>query len=102
MMQCGLQWFDSLEQLHGGTGPVVDEATARADAERAGGFLLAASDAGNRAGLIQPGRLGGHGLRGWHLGAAEARAAVLYARAYAQGFSAFGWLMQGDGPGSRT
>ena len=29
MMQCGLQWFDSLEQLHGGTGPVVDEATAR-------------------------------------------------------------------------
>ena len=24
---------------------------------------------------------------------------MLYARAYAQGFSAFGWLMQGDGPG---
>jgi hypothetical protein len=99
MMQCGLHRFESLEQLHAGTGPVVDEATARADAERAGRFLQAASDAGigpasfNLAGLVVMGYGGGT----WEQ--RKARAAELYARAYAQGFTAFGWLMQGNGPG---
>lgn len=99
LMQCSLHRIESLEQLHSSTRPAIDDATARADAELAGQFLQAASDAGvgpasfNLAGMVAMGYGGGT----WET--RKARAAELYARAYAQGFTAFGWLMQGNGPG---
>jgi TPR repeat protein len=99
LVQCGLHRFESLERLHAGIEPAVDEATARADSERAGRLLQAASDAGvgpasfNLAGMVVMGYGGGSWAE------RKARAAELYARAHAQGFTAFGWQMHGDGPG---
>ncbi len=77
----------------------IDEATARADLDQAGRFLQAASDAGigpasfNLATLF----IMGYGGGPWE--ERRARAAELYARAHAQGFTAFERLMQGEGPG---
>jgi hypothetical protein len=77
----------------------IDEATARADLEQAGRFLRAASDAGigpasfNLATLF----IMGYGGGSWE--ERRARAAELYTLAHAQGFTAFGGLMQGEGPG---
>lgn len=77
----------------------IDEATARAELEQAGHFLRAASDAGigpasfNLATLF----VMGYGDGSWE--ERRARAAELYALAHAQGFTAFGYLMQGEGPG---
>jgi hypothetical protein len=99
LMQCSLHRFESFEQLNAGTGPVLDEATVSADRDVGARFLGAASAAGigpasfNLAGLY----VGGYGGGSWEV--RKARAAELYALSYAQGFTAFGWLMQGDGPG---
>jgi hypothetical protein len=77
----------------------VDEATARADLDRAGRFLLAASGAGigpasfNLATLF----IMGYGGGSWE--ERRARAAELYALSHTQGFTAFGGLMLGEGPG---
>jgi hypothetical protein len=99
LMRCGLHRYESLEQLNAGTGPAIDSATASADRDAGARFLEAASAAGigpasfNLAGLYVTGYGGGS----WE--DRKARAAELYALAYAQGFTAFGWLMHGDGPG---
>jgi hypothetical protein len=99
LMQCSLHRFESFDQLNAGGGPVIDEATAAADREQGGRYLEAASAAGigpasfNLAGMV----VMGHGGGSWE--ERKARAAELYALAYAQGFTAFGWLMHGDGPG---
>jgi hypothetical protein len=93
-----LHRFESLEQLNAGTGPALDEATAFADRAAGARFLTAASAAGigpasfNLAGLYVAGYGGTWEER-------KARAAELYALAHAQGFTAFGWLMNGDGAG---
>lgn len=94
----GFHRYESYEQLDAGTGPVIDDATASADREAGARFLEAASAAGigpaslNLAGLYAAGYGGGS----WE--DRKARAAELYALAYSQGFTAFGWLMNGDGP----
>ena len=77
----------------------IDEATARVDLEKAVHFLQAASDAGIGAASFNLATLFimGHGGRSWE--ERRARAAELYALAHAQGFTAFGWLMHGEGPG---
>ncbi|OWK44953.1 hypothetical protein [Fimbriiglobus ruber] len=99
LMQCGLHRFESLEQLDAAAGSATDAATAAADREQAGWYLQAASAAGigpasfNLATLY----VGGYGGGTWE--ERKAKAAELYARAYAQGFTAFGWLMHGSGPG---
>ena len=99
LMHCSLHRYESFEPLNAGTGPVVDEATASADRERAARLLEASSAAGigpasfNLAGLY----VGGYGGGSWE--SRKARAAELYALAYEQGFTAFGHLMRGDGPG---
>lgn len=99
LMQYSLHRYESLEQLNAGSGPVIDEATATADRAKGARFLETASAAGvgpasfNLAGLY----VAGYGGGSWEN--RKARAAELYALAYAQGFTAFGWLMQGEGPG---
>lgn len=99
LMQIGLHRFETFAEAAAATAPVVDAATARADREQAVRYLEAASAAGigpasfNLAGLY----VGGYGDEPWEK--RKARAAELYALAYAQGFTAFGWLMQGEGPG---
>jgi len=95
----GIHRFESLDQLNASSGPAIDEATASADRDVGARFLEAASAAGigpasfNLAGLYAAGYGGGS----WE--DRKARAAELYALAHAQGFTAFGWLMHGDGPG---
>ena len=99
LLRCHHDRFESFEQLNAGTGPALDEATATADREQAGQYLEAASAAGigpasfNLAGLY----VGGYGGGSWE--DRKARAADMYALAYAQGFIAFGCLMHGTGPG---
>lgn len=99
LMQCCLHRYENLDQLHAGNGPAIDEATAAADREEGGRYLEAASAAGigaasfNLAGLVVTGYGGGS----WE--ERKARAAELYSLAHAQGFTAFGWLMNGAGPG---
>lgn len=99
LMQCSLHRYESFEQLNAGTGPVIDEATALADRNAGVRYLAAASAAGigpasfNLAGLY----VAGYGGGSWE--DRKGRAAELYALAYAQGFTAFGWLMHRDGPG---
>jgi hypothetical protein len=99
LMQCSLHRFENFEQINAGGGPAIDEATALADRDAGAVFLAAASAAGigpasfNLAGLY----VAGYGGGSWE--GRKARAAELYALAYAQGFTAFGWLMHGDGPG---
>jgi hypothetical protein len=91
--------FESLYQLNAGTAPALDEATAFADRDRGAAFLAAASAAGigpasfNLAGLY----VAGYGGGSWE--DRKARAADLYALAHAQGFTCFGHLMGGAGPG---
>jgi hypothetical protein len=98
-MQLGLHRFETIAEATATTAPVADEATARADLEQAVRYLEASSAAGvgpssfNLAGLY----VGGYGGEPWE--ERKARAAELYALAYAQGFTAFGWLMQGEGSG---
>ena len=99
MMLFSLHRFESYEQLNAGTGPTVDEATSHDDREAGVQFLKAASAAGigaasfNLAGLYVD--VSGDGS--WE--ERKAKAAELYALAYSQGFTVFGWLMQGEGPG---
>jgi len=99
LMQCSLHRYESFDQLNAGTGPVIDEATALADRDAGARFLEAASAAGigpasfNLAGLY----VGGYSGGSWEY--RKARAAELYSLAYAQGFTAFGWLMQDEGAG---
>lgn len=89
--------FEDFEQFR--AGPAVDEITAAADLEQAARYLEAASSAGvgpatfNLAGMVVSGFGGGS----WEQ--RKARAAELYALAFAQGFTAFGWLMNDAGPG---
>jgi TPR repeat protein len=97
LMSAGLHRLDSIEQLYAGTGPGIETATA--DQAEGGRFLEAASDAGigpasfNLAGMVVMGYGGGT----WD--ERKQRAADLYAKAHAQGFTAFGWLTVGEGPG---
>jgi TPR repeat protein len=99
LLQCSVHRYDSIEQIKAGTGPDVDEATRLADQEQARRYLEAASAAGigpasfNLAGMY----VGGYGGGTWL--ERKARAAELYDLAYAQGFTAFGRFLQGDGPG---
>lgn len=99
LMQYSFHRFENIEQFIAGTGPTIDKATAAADLEQAGRYLAASSAAGigpasfNLAALY----VGGYGGGSWE--DRKARAAELYALAYAQGFTAFGWLMHGTGPG---
>ena len=94
-----LHRFESFEQLSAGTGSALDQVTALADREAGARFLAAASAAGigpasfNLAGLY----VAGYGEGTWE--ERKSKAAELYALAYAQGFTAFGWLMHGEGPG---
>lgn len=81
-----------------GSGPVIDEATASAD-RNAGRFLEAASAAGIGPAWFYLAGLYVAGFGGGSWENRKARAAELYSLAHAQGFTAFGWLMQGDGPG---
>ena len=95
LVSYGFHRFDSLEQLE--SGPPADAATATADQEAGEAWLTAASAAGfgpasfNLAGLV----VAGSGP--WEQ--RKARAAELYALAQTQGFTPFGWLMNGTGPG---
>lgn len=97
LLAYGLYRYENFEQASAATS--IDEATALADQEAGARMLEAASAAGfgpasfNLAGLYVTGYGGGS----WE--DRKARAAELYALAYAQGFTAFGWLMNGDGPG---
>lgn len=97
MMMVGLHRFDTVEQ--GAAATTYDEQLAQADREQAARFLRAASDQGvgpasfNLASLY----VMGYGAGTWEERKAEA--AALYAKAHAQGFTAFGWLMNGEGPG---
>ena len=99
LMAHGIYRFESREQLDAKVGPSLDEATVLADRDAGAAFLMAASAAGdgpasfNLAGLYVTGYGGGS----WE--DRKARAAELYALADEQGFAAFGWLMNGDGPG---
>jgi TPR repeat protein len=98
LMQLSIHRYESLEQLNAGS-PTVDSETFLRDRDEGAKFLEAASRAGigaatfNLAGLYSSGYGGGS----WE--ERKARAAELYALAYAQGFTAFGWLTNGDGPG---
>jgi TPR repeat protein len=99
LMAFSLHRFDTYDQLNGGAGPTIDEATSLADRDAGAAFLTAASEAGvgpasfNLAGLY----VAGYGGGSWE--DRKARAAELYALAYAQGFTCFGNLMNGSGPG---
>lgn len=99
LLAYGLHRFESYELLSEGGGQAADEAVALADQSAGARYLEAASAAGfgpasfNLAGLY----VAGYGGGSWE--DRKARAAELYALAYAQGFTAFGWLMQGTGPG---
>ncbi|QDU18154.1 hypothetical protein [Urbifossiella limnaea] len=99
LLAYGLHRVERLDQLSATDGPAADEATALADQAAGARYLEAASAAGfgpasfNLAGLYVDGYGGGP----WE--DRKAHAAELYALAYAQGFTAFGWLMQGEGPG---
>lgn len=94
-----LHRFESLDQRNADTGLQLDEATELADRDAAAAFLAAASAAGfgpasfNLAGLY----VAGYGGGSWE--DRKARAAELYGLAYAQGFTCFGHLMDGEGPG---
>jgi TPR repeat protein len=97
LMMLGLRRYETIDQAAAAT--TFDEETAKSDHEQAARFLRAASDQGvgpasfNLASLL----VMGYGSGTWEVRKAEA--AALYAKAYAQGFTAFGWLMNGDGPG---
>jgi hypothetical protein len=97
LLAYGIHRYESYEQAS--AAPAIDEATALADREAGARMLEAASATGcgpasfNLAGLY----VSGYGEGSWE--DRKARAAELYALAYAQGFTAFGWLMNGDGPG---
>lgn len=99
LMQLGMHRFESLEQFNAGTGPAFDADAAAADREQAGRYLESASAGGygpasfNLAGLVVTGYGGGS----WE--ERKAKAAELYSLAHTQGFTAFGWLMNGTGPG---
>lgn len=99
LMAYTLHRFESYEQLNAGTGPVIDEATALADRDAGARFLAVASAAGigpasyNLAGLY----VSGYGGGTWE--ERKRKAAELFALAHAQGFTAFGALMQGEEPG---
>ena len=99
LMAFSLHRFESYDQLNSGTGPTLDEATSLADRDAGAAFLTAASEAGvgpasfNLAGLY----VAGYGGGSWE--DRKARAAELYALADAQGFTCFGNLMNGSGPG---
>lgn len=98
LMQLSIHRYESLDQLNV-EHPKVDAETALRDRDEGAKFLEAASRAGigaatfNLAGLYAAGYGGGS----WE--ERKARAAELYALAYAQGFTAFGHLTNGDGPG---
>ncbi len=98
LMQGSFHRYDCLEQLNA-EHPKVDSETALRDRDEGAKFLEAASRAGfgaatfNLAGLYTAGYGGGS----WE--DCKARAAELFALAYAQGFTAFGWLTNGEGPG---
>lgn len=97
LMMLSLHRYESFEQAAAAT--TYDEQAALSDREQAVRFLRAASDQGvgpasfNLASML----VMGHGAGTWEERKAEA--ATLYAKAHAQGFTAFGWLMNGDGPG---
>ena len=101
-MQCSLHRFENFkafEEMNAGDVPPLDAQTTQADQEQAGRYLTAASNAGigpasfNLASLY----VGGYGGGSWE--DRKARAAELYALAHDQGFTAFGNIMRGDGPG---
>ena len=97
LLMVSLHRFESVEQW--GAAPALDKQTVQSDREQAARFLRSASDQGigpasfNLASLLV---LGGS-TETWEERKAEA--AALYAKAYAQGFTAFGWLMNESGPG---
>ncbi len=97
LMMLSLHRFETIEQVAAAT--ELDEQVVRSDREQAARFLRAASEQGigpasfNLASLL----VMGHGTGTWDQRKAEA--AARYAKAHAQGFTAFGWLMNGDGPG---
>ncbi len=97
LMAHGIHHLEDWAQSDDGTQAQVGDAAA--DREAGERFLEAASAAGvgaasfNLAALALAGRGGGP----WE--ERKARAAALYALAYDQGFTHFGWLMNGDGPG---
>lgn len=99
LMAYSIHRFESLDQLNAGTSSELDEATAFADRDTGAAFLAAASAAGvggasfNLAGLY----VAGYGGGSWE--DRKTRAAELYALAYTQGFTCFGHLMGGSGPG---
>ncbi|AWM38291.1 hypothetical protein [Gemmata obscuriglobus] len=96
MMDCRHR-FDTIEQWS--LAPSLDAQVVQSDRDHAAQLLRAASEQGfgpasfNLASLLVMGH--GNGTREERL----AEAAGLYAKAYDQGFTAFGWLMSRDGPG---
>ncbi len=97
LMMLSLHRFETVEQC--AAAPALDKQTVQNDREQAARFLRSASDQGvgpasfNLASLL----VMGGGTETWEERKAEA--AALYAKAYAQGFTAFGWLMNESGPG---
>jgi TPR repeat protein len=97
LMMAGLHRYETVGQTAAAT--TYDEQLLQGDRDQAARFLRAASDQGigpasfNLASLL----VTGHGAGTWEERKAEA--AALYAKARAQGFTAFGWLMNGAGPG---
>jgi TPR repeat protein len=89
--------YDTIEQAT--AGPAVDVHTAQADREQAARLLKAASDKGYGPASFNLASMYVDGFGGGTWDERKALAAELYALAQAQGFTAFGWLMNGAGPG---
>lgn len=94
-----LHRFENFEPHNADDLSAIDETTALADREAGAAFLAAASVAGIGAASFNLASLYVAGYGGGTWEDRKARAAELYALAHAQGFTAFGWLTQGDGPG---
>ncbi len=96
----GLYRYESLEQFNANAELAIHAAAAVADREQAVRYLEAASAASIGAASFNLASVYvGGGDSAENRAARKARAAELYALAHAQGFTAFGWLMHGDGLG---
>lgn len=99
LMAYSLHRFENFEPHNADDLAAIDEPTVIADREAGAAFLAAASAAGIGAASFNLASLYVAGYGGGERDDRKARAAELYALAHAQGFTAFGWLTQGDEPG---
>lgn len=99
LMRCGMHRIESLEQMNSSEGQVMMRESSQGFDDKAVAFLKSSSDAGFGPATFNLAALYVDGYGGGSWGERKAKAAELYALAHAQGFTEFGHLMNGTGPG---